>query len=61
MARRKLILAALLVALIGGVGYLSTPPALVNAALAPRLPDDIEAWLADREQQVASQYALKNA
>ena len=58
MARHKLLLVALVAALLGGVAYLTTPPALVNAALAPQLPDDIDAWLADREQQVASQYAL---
>jgi hypothetical protein len=58
MAQRKLILAALFAVLLGGVAYLNTPPALVNAALAPQLPDDIETWLARSEQQVASQYAL---
>jgi alpha-beta hydrolase superfamily lysophospholipase len=58
MANRKLLLAAVFVALVGGVAYLNTPPALVNAAMTPQLPDDIEAWLAEREQQVASQFAL---
>ena len=58
MAQRKVILAALVFALVGVVVYANTPPALVTAAVAPHLPDDIDAWLADREQQVASQYAL---
>jgi alpha-beta hydrolase superfamily lysophospholipase len=58
MAHRKFLLAALFAAFVGGVAYLNTPPALVNAALAPQLPDDIEGYLADGEQQVASQYAL---
>lgn len=58
MARRRLFVIAAAAALLGAVIYLNTPPALVNAALAPELPDDIETWLADRERQVASQYAL---
>jgi len=58
MARRRLFVIATAAALLGAVIYLNTPPALVNSALAPELPDDIEAWLADRERQVASQYAL---
>ncbi len=58
MKPRKLVLVALLVAFVAGVAYLNTPPALVNAAIAPQLPDDIETWLADTERQVASQYAL---
>ena len=58
MARRRLFVIAAAAALLGAAIYLNTPPALVNAALAPELPDDIEAWLADRERQVASQYAL---
>ena len=45
MANRKLLLAAVFVALVGGVAYLNTPPALVNAAMTPQLPDDIESWL----------------
>ena len=40
------------------VSALHTPPALVNAALAPELPDNIEAWLADSERQVTAQFAL---
>ena len=58
MARRRLFVIAAAAALLGAAIYLNTPPALVNAALAPELPDDIEAWLADRERQVASQFAL---
>ena len=58
MTRRRLFVIAAAAALLGAAIYLNTPPALVNAALAPELPDDIEAWLADRERQVTSQYAL---
>ena len=58
MAQRRLIVAAASVALLGGAAWLTTPPALVNAAAWPQLPDDIEAWLAETERQVAEQYAL---
>ena len=58
MAQRKLLLIAAGAALVGGLVYLTTPPALVNAAIRPQLPDNIEAWLADSERRVASQYAL---
>jgi alpha-beta hydrolase superfamily lysophospholipase len=58
MAHRKLVLSTLLLALVGGVIYANTPPTLINAAVTPQLPDDIETWLADNEQQVMSQYAL---
>ena len=58
MARRRLLLAAAAAALLGGAAWLTTPPALVNAAAWPQLPDDIEAWLAETEEHVAGQYAL---
>jgi esterase/lipase len=58
MARRRLLVIVAAAALLGAVVFLNTPPALVNAAVAPELPEDIEAWLADRERQVAAQYAL---
>lgn len=58
MARRKLLVATAAAALLGAAAWLTTPPALVNAALRPPLPDDIEAWLADTERQVATRYAL---
>lgn len=58
MARRKLLVITAAAALLGGTAWLTTPPALVNAASGPQLPDDIEAWLADAERQVAAQYAL---
>ena len=58
MARRKLLIVAVAAALVGAVAYLTTPPALVSAAARLQLPDDIEAWLADSERQVAAQYAL---
>jgi esterase/lipase len=58
MARRKLLLAALVAALLGGVAYLNTPPALVSAATTPELPDDIDSYLADAERLVTAQYEL---
>jgi esterase/lipase len=58
MVRRRLLLAALITALVGGIAYLNTPPALVRAALAPQLPDDIETYLAEAERQVAAQFEL---
>jgi esterase/lipase len=58
MPPRRFIVVAAVAALLGGAAWLTTPPALVNAAAWPQLPDDIEAWLADTEGRVASQYAL---
>lgn len=58
MAGRKLLVIAAAAALLGGAAWLTTPPALVNAAAGPQLPDDIEAWLADAERHVATQFAL---
>ena len=58
MARRRLLLATAAAALLGAAAWLTTPPALVNAAVRPQLPDDIEAWLAAAERQVAAQYTL---
>jgi esterase/lipase len=59
MARQKpLAIAAVVIALVGGVAWLNTPPALVSAATRPQLPDDIEAYLADAEGRAAGQFAL---
>ena len=58
MSHRKLLVIAATTALLFGLVYLNTPPALVNAAMSPQLPEDIEAWLADSEQRVAAQHAL---
>jgi alpha-beta hydrolase superfamily lysophospholipase len=58
MARRKLLLAALVGIIVGGVAYLNTPPALVSAATAPELPDDIDTYLANAERRVAAEYEL---
>jgi alpha-beta hydrolase superfamily lysophospholipase len=59
MTRRKvLIAAAACAAVIGAVVALHTPSALVNAALAPELPDNIDSWLAEAERRVTAQYAL---
>ena len=59
MARqRALAIAAVVVAGIGGMAWLNTPPALVNAATPPQLPADIDAYLADAERRVAERFAL---
>ena len=59
MARRRpLAIAAVVLALIGGAAWLNTPPALVNAATRPQLPENIEAYLADAERRAAEQFAL---
>ncbi len=58
MARGKLLVIAVAVALTGAVVYLNTPPALVDTPIQLQLPDDIDAWLAAAEQDVASRYAL---
>lgn len=58
MANRKLSVAAALLASVALVLYLSTPPALVNAATVPDLPADLEAYLAEQEERVDSNFAL---
>jgi len=59
MARqRPLAIAAVVLALVGGAAWLNTPPALVNAATRPQLPENIEAYLADAERRAAEQFAL---
>ena len=58
MPPRRFIVVAAAAALLVGAAWLTTPPALVNAAAWPQIPDDIEAWLAETERQVAGRYAL---
>ena len=58
MANRKLYVTAAVLALVALVLYLSTPPALVSAATVPDLPDDLEAYLAQTEQQVDADFSL---
>jgi len=58
MAQRRLLATAAAAALVGGLVYLNTPPALLNAAVRPQLPDDIDSWLADSERRVSARYAL---
>ena len=58
MAQRRLLVLGAAAALVGGLAYLNTPPALLNAAVRPQPPDDIDTWLADAEQRVSAQYAL---
>ena len=55
---RKLIIAAIVLALLASLLVLSTPPALVNAATVPDLPDDLESYLAAAEDQVHSEFSL---
>ena len=59
MARpRPLAIAAVVVALVGGVAWLNTPPVLVNAATQPQLPENIDAYLAAAERRVVERFAL---
>lgn len=55
---RKVSLFAGAVALFVLAGIWLTPPKLVNAAAAPTLPDDIDAWLASSEQAADASYQL---
>lgn len=58
MARRKLYVAAALLVGVAVLLYLTTPPALVNAAIVPDLPADLEAYLEEQEERVDSDFAL---
>ena len=58
MANRKVYIAAVLLAALALLLYLTTPPALVNAATVPDLPSDLEGYLAEREELVDSDFAL---
>lgn len=58
MAKRKLYIGAALLVGLALLLYLTTPPALVNAATVPNLPADLESYLAEREKQVDSDFAL---
>ena len=55
---RKLIIAAVALAVLALLLLLSTPPALVNAATVPELPADLEAYLAASEDRVHSDFSL---
>ncbi len=58
MKRRKLIALSGLAATLAVIVYLSTPPALVNAAAIPELPNNIDAYLAASEKRVDQQFRL---
>jgi esterase/lipase len=58
MNRRKLIAVSGFAAVLAIVVYLSTPPALVNAAPAATLPDDIDAFLKTSERHAAETFSL---
>lgn len=55
---RKLLIAILILALLAAAGFVLTPPALVNEAQAPALPDDLDAYIAQREQSSAAEFSL---
>ena len=46
---RKLVISTLLLAALGLVAWLFTPPKLVNSAAVPTLPEDLDAYLLERE------------
>jgi esterase/lipase len=58
MSRKKLLVLAGFAAFLTAVVWLSTPPALVNAAIKPDLPADIDAFLAAGEKRVNEQFSL---
>jgi alpha-beta hydrolase superfamily lysophospholipase len=55
---RKFIVAIWLLAALVVTAYLLTPPRLINAAVSPALPGDLDAYLLDREGEVAAQFPL---
>ena len=55
---RKGLIAAALTVLLAVALYASTPPSLVNAAAAPVIPDDLDAYLVAGEREIASRFAL---
>ena len=55
---RKLFIITLLLAALIVLGWLLTPPKLANSAVAPDLPDDLDAYLLGRERAVAAQFPL---
>lgn len=55
---RKLLSAALIIALLATAGFVLTPPALVNDVEIPTLPDDLNLYIAEREKIAASQFPL---
>jgi pimeloyl-ACP methyl ester carboxylesterase len=55
---RKFIHISLILALLALVVFLLTPSALVNSAVQPSLPADIESYIAERERTADERYGL---
>ena len=55
---RKWIRIAVVLAIIALIAFLLTPSRLVNSAVVPALPDDLDNYLATSEAEVAVQYPL---
>lgn len=58
MNQRKILVLSGIAAVVAAIVYLSTPPALVNAAPSAALPDDIDAFLAASERHAAEAFPL---
>jgi len=58
MNQRKIFVLSGIAAALAVIVYLSTPPALVNAAPSAALPDDIDAFLAASERHAAAAFPL---
>lgn len=58
MKRRKLTTLVAVFAGLAALVYVTTPPALVNAALTTALPDDIDVFLAASERSAADAFPL---
>lgn len=58
MSSKKLVFLLLLLPLLGAALWASTPARLDPAVVAIELPDDLDAWLAKREQSVADDFGL---
>lgn len=55
---RKLFAVAVILTLLATLGFVLTPPALVDHGTMPGLPGDLDAYLAATEQSAASAFAL---
>ena len=58
MSRRSIAVAAVALAVFGGIVYATTPAALVNAAAVPAIPDDIDAYLETSERAAGELFPL---
>ena len=55
---RKLIRVTVVLAIIALIVFLLTPSRLVNSAVVPTLPDDLDAYLATSEAAAATQFPI---